>query len=149
MFNGIWGRIFVSLKDFCFQVYLFVDYISFSFLCEISIRGKSVTINFLGAFFWEPITKIYLDVWCGTAWVVLVPSSQMEVCPHSYFQCQWCDCEYFGGPWVSFVTTDEFATRVIHKNYFKDWCLMNLQSTFLFLTNLNLVNYGHNIIKNM
>ena len=62
MFNGIWGRIFVSLKDFCFPVYLFVDYISFSFLCEISICGKSVTINFLGAFFWEPITKIYLDV---------------------------------------------------------------------------------------
>ena len=25
-----------------------------------------------------------------------------------------------------------------HKNYFKDWCLMNLQSTFLFLTYLNL-----------
>ena len=25
-----------------------------------------------------------------------------------------------------------------HKNYFKDWCLMNWQPTFLFLTNLNL-----------
>ena len=35
-----------------------------------------------------------------------------------------------------------------YKNYFKDWCLMNSQPTFLFLTYLNLVNYGH-IIKSM
>ena len=35
-----------------------------------------------------------------------------------------------------------------HKNYFKDWCLMNSQPTFLFLTYLNLMNYGH-IIKSM
>ena len=33
-----------------------------------------------------------------------------------------------------------------HKNYFKDWCLMNSQPTFLFLTYLNLMNYGH-IVK--
>ena len=32
----------------------------------------------------------------------------MEVCPYSYFQ--WCG--YFRGPWVSFVTTDEFPVRV-------------------------------------
>ena len=30
-----------------------------------------------------------------------------------------------------------------HKNYFKDWCLMNSQPTFQFLTYLNLINYGH------
>ena len=35
-----------------------------------------------------------------------------------------------------------------HKNYFKDWCLMNSQTTFLFLTYLNLMNYGC-IIKSM
>ena len=33
-----------------------------------------------------------------------------------------------------------------HKNSFKDWCLMDSQSTFLFLTYLNIMNYGH-IIK--
>ena len=38
--------------------------------------------------------------------VILVPC--MEVCPYSYFQ--WC--RYFQGPWVSFVTTDEFSVRV-------------------------------------
>ena len=40
--------------------------------------------------------------------VVLVPCSYMEVRPYSYFQ--WC--EYFRGPWVSFVITDEFSVRV-------------------------------------
>ena len=40
--------------------------------------------------------------------VVLVPCSCMEVRPCSYFQ--WC--EYFRGPWVSFVMTDEFSVRV-------------------------------------
>ena len=33
------------------------------------------------------------------------------------------------------VTTDPFSVRVT-KNYFKDWCLMNSQPTFLFLANL-------------
>ena len=32
----------------------------------------------------------------------------MEVWPYSYFQ--WCG--YFWGPWVSFVTADEFSVRV-------------------------------------
>ena len=41
---------------------------------------------------------------------------------------------------MSFVTGDEFSVRVT-KNYFKDWRLMNSQSTFLFLTYLNLMNY--------
>ena len=40
--------------------------------------------------------------------VVLVPCSRMEVRPYSYFR--WCG--YFWGPWVSFVTTDEFSVRV-------------------------------------
>ena len=40
--------------------------------------------------------------------VVLVPCSRMEVRPYSYFQ--WCG--YFWGPWVSFVTTNEFSVRV-------------------------------------
>ena len=48
---------------------------------------------------------------------------------------------------MSFVTTDEFSVRVT-KNYFKDWYLMNSQPTFMFLTYLNSMNYGH-IIKSM
>ena len=40
--------------------------------------------------------------------VVLVPFSRMEVHPCSYFQ--WCG--YFWGPWVSFLTSDEFSVRV-------------------------------------
>ena len=40
--------------------------------------------------------------------VVLVPCSCMEVHPYSYFQ--WCG--YFWGPWVSFVTADEFSLKV-------------------------------------
>ena len=40
--------------------------------------------------------------------VVLVPCSHMEVRPYSYFW--WCG--YFGGPWASFVTADEFSVRV-------------------------------------
>ena len=35
-----------------------------------------------------------------------------------------------------------------HKNYFKDWCLMNSQPIFISLTYLNLMNNGH-IIKIM
>ena len=37
-----------------------------------------------------------------------MPCSQMEVRPYSYFR--WCG--YFWGPWVSFVTADEFSVRV-------------------------------------
>ena len=40
--------------------------------------------------------------------VVSVPCSRMEVRSYSYFR--WCG--YFGGPWVSFVITDGFSTRV-------------------------------------
>ena len=29
---------------------------------------------------------------------------------------------------------DRWVPREGHKNYFKDWCLMNSQPTFLFLT---------------
>ena len=32
----------------------------------------------------------------------------MEVCPYSYFR--WC--KYFQGPWVSFVSIDEFSVRI-------------------------------------
>ena len=39
---------------------------------------------------------------------VKMQMSCMEVCPYSYFR--WCG--YFWGPWVSFVTTDEFSVRV-------------------------------------
>ena len=42
------------------------------------------------------------------AGVVLVLSSGMEVRPYSYFRL----CGYFWGPWVSFVTTDEFSVRI-------------------------------------
>ena len=34
--------------------------------------------------------------------------SRKEVCPYSFFR--WCG--YFWGPWVLFVTTDEFSVRV-------------------------------------
>ena len=51
----------------------------------------------------------------------------MKVCPYSYFR--WCG--YFQGPWVSFLTANEFSVR-LNKNYLKDWCLMNSQPTFLF-----------------
>ena len=40
--------------------------------------------------------------------VFLVPYSRMEVRSKSYFW--WC--AYFWGPWVSFVTADEFSVRV-------------------------------------
>ena len=40
--------------------------------------------------------------------VVLVPCSRMEVRPYS--NSRWC--RYFWGPWVSFVTADEFSVRV-------------------------------------
>ena len=46
-----------------------------------------------------------------------------------------------------FVMTNELSSEG-HKNYFKDWCPINSQPTFLFLTYLNLMNYGH-IIKSM
>ena len=44
--------------------------------------------------------------------VVLVPCSHIEVRPYSYFW--WCG--YFWGPWVSFVTTDEFLMSVTKIN---------------------------------
>ena len=52
----------------------------------------------------------------------------MEVCLYNYFL--WG--EYFQDPWVSFFTTNGFSVWV--KNYFQEWCLMNPQPTFLFLT---------------
>ena len=55
--------------------------------------------------------------------------SCMEVRSYSYF---W-QSGYFRGPCVSFVTTDEISRRVT-KIYLKDWCLINSQPTFLFLT---------------
>ena len=75
--------------------------------------------------------------------VVLVSCSQMEVRSYSYFR--WCG--YFWGPWMSFVTTNEFSVKV-SKNYFKDLCLMNSQPIFVFLIYLNLMNYEH-IIKSI
>ena len=38
------------------------------------------------------------------------------------------------------ICYDIWVLREGRKNYFKDWCLMNSQLTFLFLTNLNLMN---------
>ena len=49
---------------------------------------------------------------------------------------------------LSVICYDRWVLSVGRKNYFKDWCLMNPQPTFLFLTYLNLMNYGH-IIKSM
>ena len=75
--------------------------------------------------------------------VVLVPCSCMEVHPYSYFW--WCG--YFWGPWVSFVTTDEFSVRVT-KITLRIGVSWTHSLPFYFLTYLNLMNYGH-IIKNM
>ena len=71
-------------------------------------------------------------------------SLHMKVCPYSYFW--WCG--YFWGPWVSFVICHIWVLSEDHKNYFKDWCFMNSQPTFLFLTYFNSRNYGH-IMKSM
>ena len=65
MFNEcIWGRIIVSWKYFCFQV--FVDYISFRFY--VKYIWKKCYKNILGAFFWAPIPlKRYQNTsGCGT-----------------------------------------------------------------------------------
>ena len=53
-------------------------------------------------------------------------------------------------PVVSFVVIcyDRCVLSEGHKNHFKDWCLMNSHPTFLFLTYLDSVNYGH-VIKSM
>ena len=73
--------------------------------------------------------------------VVLVAWLLMEVHPYNYFWWQG----YFWGPWVSFVRRDEFSVRVTK---------MTLRigvpwtQTFLFLTHLNLMNYGY-FIKSM
>ena len=40
-------------------------------------------------------------------------------------------------PWV--ICYDTWLLSDGHKNFFKDWCLMNSQPTFLFLTYLNLI----------
>ena len=62
----------------------------------------------------------------------------MEVCPYSYFR--WC--RYLWGPWVSFVTKDEFSVRVtkitsrigVSRTHILPFCFW-----FIF----NLINYGH------
>ena len=36
---------------------------------------------------------------------------------------------------------DRWVLSECHKNYFKDWCLINSHPTFLFLTCLNFINY--------
>ena len=46
------------------------------------------------------------------------------------------------------ICYDRWVLSEGHKNYFKDWFLMNSQPTFLFLTILNLMNYGH-VIKSV
>ena len=75
--------------------------------------------------------------------VVLVPCSRMEVRPYSHFR--WCG--YFWGPWVSFVTTDEFSVRVT-KITLRIGVSWTHSLPFYFLTYLNLMNYDH-IIKSM
>ena len=46
------------------------------------------------------------------------------------------------------ICYDTWVLSEYHKNYFKDWCLMNSQPTFISLTYLKLMNYDH-IIKSM
>ena len=49
---------------------------------------------------------------------------------------------------MSFVMTDEFSVRVTKNTFRIGVSRTRAQSTFLFLTYLNLMNYGH-IIKSM
>ena len=58
--------------------------------------------------------------------------SRMEVCHYSYFR--WCG--YFRGPWVSFITTDEFSVRVakITSRIDLSWTQSYLSVFNLFLT---------------
>ena len=75
--------------------------------------------------------------------VVLVPCLCMEVRPYSFLR--WCG--YFWGPWVSFITTDEFSVRVT-KITLRIGVSWTHSLPFYFLTYLNLMNYDH-IIKIM
>ena len=50
----------------------------------------------------------------------------MEVCPYNYFR--WCG--YFWVPGYHLLW--QMNSNKGHKNYFKGWCLMNSQPTFLF-----------------
>ena len=66
----------------------------------------------------------------------------MEVRPHSYFPVVWIFLRSLG-----VICHDRWVLSEGHKNYFKDWCLINSQPIFLFFSpNLNLINYGY-IIK--
>ena len=66
--------------------------------------------------------------------VVLVPCCAWKCVLTAIF---WC-CVYFWGPWMSVC-----YGRCVHsegrQNYFKDWCHMYSQPTFLFLTYFYLV----------
>ena len=76
--------------------------------------------------------------------VVLVSFGSVSVC--SYWKCV-PTAIFGGGPWVSFVMTDEFSVMVtkIASRIGVSW---THSLSFFFLTNLNLMNYGH-IIKSM
>ena len=102
-------------------------------LCDLIVRRQNL----------EVATKRLLHQLQNTG-VVFVPCSCMEVHPNSYF---W-RYRYFWGPWVSVICYDGWVLSEGHKNYSKDWCFMNSHSTFLFLTYLNLMNYGH-FVKSM
>ena len=54
----------------------------------------------------------------------------MEVCPYSYFR--WC--RYFRGPSLAVTCYDRCVLSKGYKYYFKDQCLMNSQSNFLFFS---------------
>ena len=49
---------------------------------------------------------------------------------------------------LSVISYNWLVFSECHKNYFNDWCLTDSQPTSLFLTYLNLMNYGH-IIKSI
>ena len=63
--------------------------------------------------------------------VVSVPYSLMEV---FLFPVVWIFLRSLG-----VICYDRWFLSESHKNYFKDWCLMNSKPTFLFLTDLNLI----------
>ena len=74
--------------------------------------------------------------WLSQTWHVT-----LKIQEKVFFGCTLLRCgDIFGGVDISEVLGCHlrWVLSVCHKNYFKDWCLMNSQPTFLFLTYVNL-----------
>ena len=80
----------------------------------------------------------------------------MDVCPYSYFP--WCG--HFRGPWLSFVTTDEFSVRVkeitsmigvswTHRLPFWFWLFFNIMKWPYYQKDENQINLNHKTLWNL